>query len=397
MAIKSKNITGWILIGIIALLIIGVILISRLFKSEEKLKTVFKNKQNLSFLLAGYDSERNIEEAIVLFYQTGTDRVATVSILPDTLISYGKLESFKLRDAFKKKISNEDLMLAIGNLIGEKIDYYFFIKKENFIKLIDMIEGVEIFSEEIRIPEKNVHIPSGLILLDGDKAVEYLTLLENDELESAYKKLKRGANFVRSLLKLKQNWKENITPAILSNHIYNLFTTNMALNDILIIYNEIIKKYDAGVTDFSRGMINVILYCDKNITDKNEYVLLPKMSGNWVKSETKDALEKINKEFLTEEGEKVVIQILNGTDIAGFAERTKKYLMSFGFEVSEIGNADSENYENTIVIIQNSEEKATKLADLIKCKRIVKSTEISSKNIDATLIIGRDFNGRVVK
>lgn len=396
MATRS-SITGWILIFIIVILIVFSLLISTLFKTEEKLKTVFKNKQNLSFLIAGYDSEKNIEGAIVLFYQTGTNRIATVSILPDTLISYGKLESFKLRDAFKKKISNDDLRLAISSLIGEKIDYYFFIKGENLIKLIDMIEGVEIYSEEIRIPEKNNHIPGGLNLFDGDKVIEYLIVIENENLESYYKKLKRWTNVIRGLLKLKNNWKENISANIVSNYIYNLFTTDMSLGDLLIIYNEIVKKYDSGITNFSRGMVNVFLYCDKkNIGDK-EYVLLPKMGGNWVRNETKNSLEKITKEFLSDESEKVVIQILNGTDIGGFAERTKKYLMSFGFEVLEIGNADSENYENTIVIIRNSEEKATKLADLINCKRIVKGDEIPEKNIDATLIIGRDFNGKVVK
>ena len=69
----------------------------------------------------------------------------------------------------------------------------------------------------------------------------------------------------------------------------------------------------------------------------------------------------------------------------------------------EVSNADSENYQNTIIIIRDSEQKAKKLGELIRCKEIVKtvedtrSTKESNKKIDATLILGRDFDGRIVR
>ncbi|MBP7553289.1 MAG: LCP family protein [Spirochaetes bacterium] len=394
---SKGNFTGWIILSAIALMIGGAIFAGRFFKSEEKLKVSLKTGQNISFLVVANDEKKIVTGAAIVVFNPQTNRSATISLLPKTFLSYGKMESFTLEEALTKKISGEDLRLALSNLVGVKIDYYFFIDKNNFVRLIDMLGGVEIYSERIKVPEKNVYIPSGVTLMDGDKSAEYLSFIEDKNNDEEYNQLKRLNNYIRSFVKLKYDFLETFTDKNTSNYLFKTVDSNMSLHDFLIFFNEIKSRFYKNNVDFSRGMVNLILYCDKKEIPGYSYILQPKKSGNWIKSEVAEALQNIKKEYASEEEGKIVVEILNGTDIVGFAARTRRYLTTFGLDVLEAGNAQHENYENTVVIIRNSEQKASKLADLIQCKRIVKGEESKDKKIDVTLILGKDFNGKVVK
>ncbi|HOV12760.1 MAG TPA: LCP family protein [Spirochaetota bacterium] len=395
---KGKNeFLGYIIIAFIFILIAGIVLAGQFFKSEGKLELSFKNGQILSTVFAVYDSDKNILGTSVLFFHPFTNKVAIVSILPKTYISFGKNGFFTIEEAFNKKINNDDFKEGVAKLLGTKIDYYVYIKKSDFIELIDLLGGVEIYTNEIKNLEQNVHIPAGLNLFDGDKIDEYLTYVANDKIESGYDQLKRIQNFIRGVLKLKEDFLESYNEDIIKNYFYKNITTNIGVGDYILIYNEIKKRFKDKITDFSRGSENVLVYCDKKTTEGYDYILQPKKSGNWVKGEMTEAINNLSKKIIDDTDKKIVIEILNGTDIVGFALRAKKYLETFGIDVLEVGNADNENYQNTIVIIRTTEQKATKFADLIKCKKIIKSDENNGKKVDLTLILGKDFDGQVVK
>ncbi|HPO50815.1 MAG TPA: LytR C-terminal domain-containing protein, partial [Spirochaetota bacterium] len=169
------------------------------------------------------------------------------------------------------------------------------------------------------------------------------------------------------------------------------------LSDFLIIYNEIKKRFKEKKSDFSIGSENIIVYCDKKNIEGYDYILQPKKSGAWVKGEVSEIINNISKKLVENSDNKIVIEILNGTEIVGFALRAKKYLETFGIDVLEIGNAEIDNYQNTVIITRTTDQKATKFADLIKCRKIVRGDEIPNKKIDLTLILGKDFDGQVVK
>ena len=379
---------------IIALLIALTIFAGRFFTSENKLKIAFEQGQTLAFFTAVYDENKNITSSTVLFFNTSTNRISTVYILPKTYISFGKSGFLTVEDILNKKVSKEDILKGLSTLLNIKINYYFLLSQDNFIKFIDMLGGVEIMSSEMSVPGKNIYFPKGLTLLDGDKALEYLQTELKDENE--FEKLKRHQKFTGGILKLKADFSESFNNNIISTHFYKLYTTNLSVSDTLIIYNEINKRFQSGIHDFSKNAINIILYCDRKAVDAG-YILLPKNTGNWIRSEVKDALVELKKEDTTVIGNKTVIQILNGTGINGFASRTKRYLESFGFEVYNTDNADHSDYENTLVIIRNSEAKAKKLANLIQCTRVVPGETTNNTNIDATIILGKDFDGKIVK
>lgn len=394
----KKEFSGWIIISIIVVLILGTIFVGRFFKSEEKIKLKFKNGQTLSFLVISHNDNNIIKGAFALFYQTRTNRCSIVSILPKTYIHFGEEHGYyTLEEAITKKVNYEDMLEGVSWLLGTNIDYYLYMKKNDIIRFVDLIKGVEIYTQELKFPAIKVSIPAGVNVLDGDKTIEYLSFQLQEEDDSEYKQLKRTQNFIRGLLKLKVDFLEQFNEQFVANYIYKTINTNMAVNDLIILYNEIVDRYNNGIRDYSIGYKDIILYCDKKNVSGYEYIFLPKKSGEWIKVEVEEVLESLLKSKEDKDVGHIVVEILNGTDIVGLAARASNYLSGFGFDVLNIGNADREDYENTIVIIRGSEQKARKLGELIRCDRVVAGEESESQNIDVTLILGKDFDGKVVR
>ena len=395
---KKGEAGGWIIIGIIIMMIAGVIFAGRFFKNEEKIKSAFNNGKIISFVVSGINSQKLVKGCFAFFFNSASNRVTVVSILPKTYIKFGKNNYHTIEESLVKKISYDTFKESISGLLGMSIDYYIFIDKDNLVKLIDMIGGVEIFSDGVKNIEQNVNIPSGLTLLDGDKSVEYLSFYLPEDKESRYEQLSRNEKLIRGFLKLKDDFNEAFTEKIVTSLFYRLINTDMTVNDLKIFYGEIKKRFNEKKYDYSKGSESIVLYCDrKEDVPGYKYIYIPKKNGNWVRGELKDSIENLKKEFLPDDSTKIVLEILNGTEIIGLGARTKEYLATYGFDILEVGNAESNKMQNTVVIVRGSEQKAEKVADLIRCKRITKDEPYPDKKIDVTLILGLDFDGKEVK
>ncbi len=398
MAFNRSGESGSIVIIVtIVVLLIVTIFLGQFFKSENKLKLLFDNKQNISFLISTHDDKQKITLATVLIYNSSTGRLAAVNLLPDTYTSFlknGKTSFYTIAESLNNGVTKEDVKDGVAKLLGLKINYYLFTSEKNFIKIIDIMGGVEVFTQEITLPEENIYYSQGLINLDGDKAVEFTSI--NVPTEDYYQNLRRSELILRSIINLKPAFKDVFNEHTIPKFIYPLVSSNMTVNDMVIFYKQIAAMYNKGYTDFSRNMVSITLYCDRDLVN-NKNIFLPKKSGNWVKSDVVDAVNNIAKAESSYTGNKIRIQLLNGTDIVGFASRTERYLQTFGVKVVESGNASNQNYENTVIISINDDQKANKLAELIKCKKIIKSEVTDDSKYEVTLILGRDFDGRVVK
>ena len=91
------------------------------------------------------------------------------------------------------------------------------------------------------------------------------------------------------------------------------------------------------------------------------------------------------------------MEILNGTYQDGLAKRTKVLFDSFGFEILSIRNAEHDQYLNTLILDRKGKiESAERAANVIRCERIYTKIE-TGVNVDITLILGKDFDGRYCK
>ncbi len=103
------------------------------------------------------------------------------------------------------------------------------------------------------------------------------------------------------------------------------------------------------------------------------------------------------------------VEILNGTTVNGLAGRTAELFGGFGYDVISIGNADRNDYENTVIINRTGlQDMVLAFGEVIRCSNVRSDSptadddeiDLNIQNLnyqaDITLIIGKDFNGRYV-
>lgn len=391
---KGNDLIGIIIISIIFILILLTIIIGPLFKSENKLKLAFQNNQTISLYTAIYNEKKEITHSIAFFYKPETNRISAFYMLPGTYIYIpGTKKYARIQDMMNNNISREYISKSISYLLGKEINYYFFIKESNFIKLIDRIGGIQIFTEGLEIPQNNIYFSNGLNTFDGEKSLQYISVLSEGEDE--YDHLKRNQNFFRSFVDIQPDFLEKFNETNIVKYIYPLFETNITVNDSIVVFKQLKLRFENGISNYGENMINNIVYCDK---DKNNdmTIYIPKQSGKWVKGLVEDSINSLSMKKTAEIGSEIEIQVLNGTEIVGFAFRTQRYLESYGFIVTQIGNSN-EKFTHTAIKIGSSENKSNILANLIRCKNIITPSADENINEDAILILGNDFDGKYVK
>lgn len=87
-----------------------------------------------------------------------------------------------------------------------------------------------------------------------------------------------------------------------------------------------------------------------------------------------------------------VIEVLNGTNVTGLAGKTKTFLTTEGYNVIATGNADSNNYDQTVIQIKASKEAI--LADLTSTLSerysVIRGDNLAESNrFDIIIFVGR--------
>ncbi|MDE7391727.1 MAG: LytR C-terminal domain-containing protein, partial [Treponemataceae bacterium] len=142
----------------------------------------------------------------------------------------------------------------------------------------------------------------------------------------------------------------------------------------------------------------------KRVVD-GKSLLFPFYDGQLIK----DVVRQVTNSLISLEDNGVnriyVLEIQNGTTVQGLARNTSALLQSAGYDVLSTLNADKNDYEKTVIInhIGNA-EVAKSLGDFIHCENILEESVQSEAvglevgaNVDFTIILGKDFDGRYVR
>lgn len=105
-----------------------------------------------------------------------------------------------------------------------------------------------------------------------------------------------------------------------------------------------------------------------------------------------------NSLFFSERAERaneavIVVEVRNGCGVSGLGDRVARYLRNQGFDVILVGNAEDFEFAETMVVDRSGEwAKAHEVARALGGVQVVQ--QISSATLaDATVVIGRDFEG----
>ncbi|MCL2806164.1 MAG: LCP family protein [Treponema sp.] len=294
----------------------------------------------------------------------------------------------------------------IERLLGIDINFSIVLTKENLVSIVDLLEGVEIFipSPVSRIDvtpgrEEIILFPSGVTVLDGDKASLYATYSLSDE--DSEMSMVRRQRFFLGLINRQIQMNERLNNPSMAKMYYSFFKSTMNRRTLQLLFNEFVY------IDTDRTNIQPV---GGNLREvSGQMLIIPHWDGNLIKEIVRQTLGTLTREIEDHLIERTLtVEVLNGTAITGLAGRTAEMLRSFGYDVISTGNADRNSYDSTVVIHRSGDEGMVKaFAEVIRCRNIRSEVlandgddDLNNLNVeykaDITLLIGRNFNGRYV-
>ncbi len=319
-----------------------------------------------------------------------TDTIILVSLDPNTkkisMLSIPRDMTIPVENSGWRKINNINafaemeeegsggiaISQALGDILNIPIDYYFRIDFEGFMNIIDEIDGINVYVDNILEDKtypimgmetaepyearfEHLYIEKGWQKMDGSLALKYARSRHAAGLE--------GSDFARARRQQKiiSAAKDKMLSKNLLFHptkVYNIIeelnnhiSTNLKVWEIVKLWQNFkdIKSEDitSQVLDNSIGGL-----LREARGDSGAYILTPRSGDfneiqylvNNILSEdpSKEKIDKI-------QTEKANIDIRNGTWINGLASRVALDLQKYKFNIVNISNCSKQNFEKSII------------------------------------------------
>lgn len=364
--------------------------ISENLKSDRVVKTLFVMEDKGEVLFTD-----------VFIYYPMTKRGALINILGNTGAIYRSLNRVDRIDAIYSEKGIEVYKSEIENLIGQTIPFYVVFKLENFGELTDLLGGMKVFipspidskdekKEDSDIEQKRWLLPSGVVNLDGEKISSYLTYSKNEDSEDDL--IERRQNVIVAFFSALGRNQRILKNKKTFETVVSRFEANLENDSLYRLFSEIAQ------VDSDR-LIPQPITGTKRVVD-GKILLFPFYDGDLIKDVVKQASNALVSNDGADVNRVYVLEIKNGTAIQGLARNTSVLLQSAGYDVLSTTNAEQQDIEKTIIIDHiGNNEVAKNLGDFIHCQNIeTEDINVESEaNVDFTIILGRDFDGRYVK
>jgi len=378
-----------ILVGIASYL---VVLLRTDFVSES-----LEKDQVMKILFVLEDENKEAVFTDVLIYYPISKKGALFEIPGNTGAIYESLGRVDRIDSIYKEKGIAVYKSEIEKLIGTDLQFYIKLDIDEFCQFTDLLGGLNVFIPSPVEAEaedgKLWLLPSGAVTLDGDKIRVYLTYMLSDETEKDVRE--RHQHVMVSFLEALNRNRGVFFSKKSFLYYQNYFTTNVDSESLLTILSSIAD------VDTERLAPQTVSGSSRIVDGKD--LIFPFYDGELIKESVQKsttqltATEDINSRIY-------VLEIQNGTLVQGLARNTAVLLQGVGYDVLNTMNADTSDYEKTVIINHIGNMAAAKsLGDFIHCTNIVdedvkpESAGLQADTmVDFTIILGRDFNGRYV-
>lgn len=393
MATRTMNATVVFLLLVLAAVALTVGLLYSQIRTDEISTSVAEGE--LLRVLVVAEEEGTPFLAFLVFYHPETSRVAVLDI-PQNV--GGVFRSLGRVDSIDQVFAREDpdaYRREVERLTDTDVETMLVYNRQGFSDFIDLLGGLELFivTDYQSVDNNNpVLLPAGNVTLDGPKALEYLQLTDANETD--LERTGRRQAFVESFLRqVARNGDLLQHPEVVEIRD-QLFESRLDRRARTSLFRELSSM---GVERLVRRRIQGTLRA-VDVEGETRNLLFPHFEGQWLQQ----SVQQIETTLATREDEAqdqlvVSMEILNGTSSSGMARRTSQMYEDFGFVVTRFGNADNSQLENTVVIDRRGTgQAAEQVAEVIEAQRVV--TEVTPESdVDVTLILGRDFDGTVVR
>lgn len=389
----------FLLIIFTVLLVTGAVLIFSM-KTDPLQESL--SQDSLLKVLVVIEHEKMPVSSHILAYYPGSNRAAMFDIPGETGLILKSLGRVDRIDAVFAEKGIRNYKTEIEGITGISVPFYLTATLDNFARLTDLVGGLEVF---IPTPvdtvsgSERVLLPSGAVTLDGDKVISYMTYTDSldQEGESAARKQRAVLAFFK---KLNDN-----SSKVFSDRIFPVLSSCLESNvpekskkDLLAELSRI--DAECLVPQRVTGSLREV--------DGKE-LLFPFYDGQLLKDIVRQTLGGLASEVAGAQERIYALEILNGTRKQGLARKTSELYQSFGYDVIAVRNADTAEYEETVLIDRIGNDAVSKsIAQVIQCENIQTASLESFEgedpgsfgteaSVDFTIILGKDFDGRYVR
>lgn len=391
---------GAILLGIIILIIAVVSVVMAVSLKKDNVAEMLSDDQVVRVLNILEDDDGSVIFTNVLIYYPVSGKAAAVNIPGNTAAIFQSLERVDRIDQVYKEKGCDVYRNEIEKLLACKIPFYMSMKFSDFIKITDMLGGMRVF---IPAPVDSVSsdgerwlLPSGAVTLDGDKISTYIKYRNEDETDSDVQE--RYQNVVSAFYSLLHD-RKNVLFAKKNNFKQLKKFINFNLNDedsrrLLFQISNMDSETIARQT--VTGRIRIM---------DDQRLMFPLNNGEFIKEAVKQSTNMLISNSGTYASRVYVLEIKNGTTVQGLAHNTSILFQNASYDVLSAVNADRNDYERTVIIDHiGNKEIASMVGNFIHCTNIQeeevdlsRSESDTSADVDFTIILGKDFDGRYVR
>lgn len=393
----ERQLDAGVVFVFLIVLVVGVAsLILYLQVQTDEISSRVESNQDLGFLFVITEDEQPVLTQ-AFFYAPNTGRGSLIDIPGDTgtILSgpdrIGRIDSAFTSgdiDAYRRHVSS---------LLGTELPYHILMKGEGFERVVDLAEGLPVFiaatvsDDDSGVPAL---FPSGNVVLDGRKARDYVQFTELNERD--VERVARRQSFVGRAIAM----IGSLTKVIDNDEVAHMFVgaveTNLdqgAVRSLVDVFADF--KPEQVVTRRVQGTVRSV-----EIDGVEQELLFPHFEGQWLRETVRQVRASLaSEQQLPGSGAVIALEILNGTGESGLARRTQELFESHGFDVRAIGNAETSDVENTLVISRGTERMhAERTAEVIRAERVLTQVrEGEGPIVDVTVLLGKDFDGRYVR
>lgn len=388
-----------IILGLILLIIIAAAVYIYLQIRTDEIENAVNQESTIKLLLiVGGKEQPGFSEAV--FFQSGTGKAAVIDVPMNTGVMLENKSRIDRIDSGFDPSNPEQYLARVEKLFDQEIPYYIYLDSTDYRKIIDLAEGVNLFIAnpvETSFRGQTVLLPSGSVTLDGTKAMIY-GLYKEDGGKRPERVSRRQKLVQATLKKISQQSDYLIQPEVLST-IHSLMQSNIserALGSLL-----------RGLASLDQDQIVFQRVLGDSRRVDGEELLFPHYEGSLLRETVSQTLASLkNDDVVSSEELNVTIEVLNGTLRNDLAARTSQIFKSYGYAVSRVANADSQDREETVVIDRRGNiSAAQKVAKVIRCDNVISEPKTGNggqppseqSKIDVTVILGKDFDGRYCK
>jgi anionic cell wall polymer biosynthesis LytR-Cps2A-Psr (LCP) family protein len=326
----------------------------------------------------------------VFFFYPSNARAALLDVPGETGLIIKSLDRVDRIDALYDSRRPGAYVAETAGLLKTELPFWIVIDEEGLSEATDLLEGIEVFVPapiDADGPPRAL-LPSGALLLDGDKTSQFAFYADPDENDADA--ANRRQRFFQSLVRRigeKAGWlaRADVYPAFRKT-----VETNFTDDSFRRLLLELSKM------DADRLVLQRVTGVYRTVDGKK--LLFPHYDGELVRDIVKQTLNALATSGSDSPADKIfTVEVLNGTTVKGLAKGAADIFQSFGYDVISVGNAERDDIESTSVIDRFRNPDAVKnVADVIRCSNTSQATDDPGDGAaaDFIVILGKDFNGR---